>query len=174
MAKSIAGVNLEGKIVEMRDGEKVVCTGGNGCNPDAIGTKVFGYYLKQGPGASVCYRRGDVKTVIGDAPAQPKKESTPQLDKPKTEKGSVVIELTPQNFTAKATLWSDMERFSNGSMHMGYQLATYGNGTEGGQITAGGDEITVSVKGRLWGISLQAIVELAQAADAQREAELAK
>lgn len=171
---SIAGIHLEGKVVEMRDGEQVVCTGGNGCNPDAIGTKVFGYFLKQGPGASTCYRRGDVKKVIGDAPVLPKKESTPQIDKPKMEKGGVVEQVTPQNFTADVTLWSDMERFSNGSMHMGYQLATYGDGKEGGDITAGGNEITVTVKGRTWGISLEVLVKLAQAADAQREAKLAQ
>lgn len=168
--------NLKDKVVELHGGTQMVCEGGNGCNPEAMGTKVFGYNLAQGPGASLTVRRDDVKRVIGPAPKKAaKKESIPLEEKPEFKRGSVVEQVNPgQMADVDITLWSDMKRFKNGSMHMGYQLATYGDGTEGGSITAGGDEITVTVNGRLWGINLGVLVELAKAADKQREEKLAK
>jgi hypothetical protein len=118
----------------------------------------------------------EIKSVVGPAPPKAAKPiSKPLEEKPKMEKGAVVEQVNPGQFPdVNITLWSDMERFSNGSMHVGYQLATYGDGKNGGNITAGGNEITVSIKGRLWGVPLETLVELVKAADAQREARLAQ
>ncbi len=168
---------LENKVVELHDGTKMVCTGGNGCYPDSLGTKVFGYNAAQGPGASIQVRRSDVKRIIGPAPERPVKttKEIPLEQKAEFEHGAVVEQVNPGQLPdIDVTLWSDMERFKSGSIHMGYQLATYGNGEEGGSITAGGNEITVSVNGRLWGINLGVLVELAKAADKQREEKLTK
>ena len=88
--------------------------------------------------------------------------ATKQIDKPKYEAGSIKESFIAQG---EAVLWSDMERFSNGHLHMGWSLATFQHEGKEGQVTGGGKEITVSVNGRTWGISLETLIEAAIQAD---------
>ena len=68
-----AGIDYTGKIVAIRadvlkdeckspDNQLLYATGGFGCKPDALGTKVYGRYLKDG--ARDCFRRGEILGVV--------------------------------------------------------------------------------------------------------------
>jgi hypothetical protein len=100
-----------------------------------------------------------------------KAKDTDSSGKPKYEPHSIVEKVTPPE--VEVNLWCDMDRFSNGSIHGGFHLASYSEEKAKGIITAGGDEITISVNGRTWGINLSTLVQLAVNADLQREKKLA-
>ncbi len=91
-------------------------------------------------------------------------------DKPKFEKQSIVESVDAKN--VKVTLWNDLERFSNGLIHAGYGLANFTHDGKEGYVTAGGNEITVNLNGRTWGINLQELICIAIDADSQRESKL--
>ena len=68
-----AGIDYTGKIVAVRadvlkddcktpENQLLYATGGNGCKPDALGTKVYGRYLKDG--GRDCFRRGEILGVV--------------------------------------------------------------------------------------------------------------
>lgn len=52
------GVNLLNREVILKDGMKVKCIAGNGCNPNAIGTKIFA------EGLNYHLRRNEIMYVI--------------------------------------------------------------------------------------------------------------
>ena len=68
-----AGIDYTGKIVAIRaevlkddcktpENQLFYATGGNGCRPDALGTKVYGRHLKDG--TRDCFRRGEILGVV--------------------------------------------------------------------------------------------------------------
>jgi len=69
---NVVGIDLKGKTVlvrkswfapEYREGDRrFVCSGGFGCNPDAMGTKIFGDFVDDGSHA--CITRGDIEKVL--------------------------------------------------------------------------------------------------------------
>lgn len=73
---SIVGIDLKGKTVIVRKGyfkpeyqdkdRRFRCEGGFGCNPEAMGTAVFGVFLLDDEQARIS--RGDVESVIEDSP----------------------------------------------------------------------------------------------------------
>ena len=71
--ETTAGIDYTGKIVAIRadvlkdeckspENQLLYATGGFGCKPDSLGTKVYGRYLKDG--GRDCFRRGEILGVV--------------------------------------------------------------------------------------------------------------
>lgn len=80
------------------------------------------------------------------------------------------ITVTLKDVEIPVKLWSDMTRYSNGSIHMGYSLATFKHEGKEGSIVAGGNSITVDYNGHTWAVGIDTIVNAVITADEQYEA----
>lgn len=92
----------------------------------------------------------------------------PYVEKPRLPKAGVIKEV---QVSVEARLTSDFQRYSNGTVLMGFAGGTFtlDNGTKGRiTISAGGDSIEVTIgekDSRSWAIKLNALVEAAIEAD---------
>ena len=71
---SVIGINLLGKTVQLRqsffykelnaEDHPFICKGGFGCDPGALGTKIYGLFPRDGEEAVI--HRQDVEKILAD------------------------------------------------------------------------------------------------------------